>query len=211
MLEPPPPCACPCAPPTSHACPVTRPQHPGLGLEEELPARSHVCGKPHQGLESHLESRAKAVPRSNLDVAAGWVSPSSRGLWGGRRSAALHRRCWQPEPQPPRVQMRGEAEPAPRIRGRRCGGLRTRWRTRSATVSCASGSTCQKPHQHARLVLMGRAVCMRIGHPPGGTSGCPSAGRGADLSRRWVLKKANMASHVSRSAIEHSTACEWQG
>jgi hypothetical protein len=35
-------------------------------------------------LESrHLESRAQAAARLDIEVSAGWVSPSSRGLWGG--------------------------------------------------------------------------------------------------------------------------------
>jgi hypothetical protein len=44
-------------------------------------------------LLSHLESRPKASARWVLEVSAGWASASSRGLWGWRRSAALHRRC----------------------------------------------------------------------------------------------------------------------
>jgi hypothetical protein len=49
-------------------------------------------------LESrHLESRAKAEPRLGLEVSTGWVSPSSRPV-GWRRSAALHRRCWNRNP-----------------------------------------------------------------------------------------------------------------
>jgi hypothetical protein len=43
------------------------------------------------GLESHLESRPDAKARLGLEVSAGWASPFNRGLWGGRRSAALHR------------------------------------------------------------------------------------------------------------------------
>jgi hypothetical protein len=53
-----------------------------------LPVRpcSPVCAAlTHtEGLESrHLESRAKASARLDLEVPARWVSPSSRGLWGG--------------------------------------------------------------------------------------------------------------------------------
>jgi hypothetical protein len=48
--------------------------------------RFRVC----KGLESrHLESRAKAAARLDLEVSAGWANPLSRGLWGGRRSAAI--------------------------------------------------------------------------------------------------------------------------
>jgi hypothetical protein len=37
-----------------------------------------------QGLESrHLESRPKVKARLDLEVSVGWVSLSSRGLWGG--------------------------------------------------------------------------------------------------------------------------------
>jgi hypothetical protein len=31
----------------------------------------------------HLESRPKAAAREDLEMSAGWASPSSRGLWGG--------------------------------------------------------------------------------------------------------------------------------
>jgi hypothetical protein len=38
----------------------------------------------HPGFESrHLESRPKAAARLDLEVSAGWASPSSRDLWGG--------------------------------------------------------------------------------------------------------------------------------
>ena len=54
----------------------------------------HGTAFTHKGLESrHLESRPKASARLDLEVSARWASPLSRGLWGGRRSAALHRRC----------------------------------------------------------------------------------------------------------------------
>ena len=37
-----------------------------------------------EGLESrHLESRPRASARLDIEVSAGWVSPSSRGLWRG--------------------------------------------------------------------------------------------------------------------------------
>jgi hypothetical protein len=38
------------------------------------------CTQPAQG---RLESRAKEDARLDFEVFAGWVSPSSRGLWGG--------------------------------------------------------------------------------------------------------------------------------
>jgi hypothetical protein len=42
------------------------------------------------GSESRYhESRAKAAERLDLEVPAGWASPSSRRLWGWRRSAFL--------------------------------------------------------------------------------------------------------------------------
>jgi hypothetical protein len=36
--------------------------------------------KTHHGVQSHLETRAKAVATLVLEVSVGWVSPSSRGL-----------------------------------------------------------------------------------------------------------------------------------
>jgi hypothetical protein len=37
-----------------------------------------------EGLEGrHLESRPNAAARLDLEVSAGWASPSSHGLWGG--------------------------------------------------------------------------------------------------------------------------------
>jgi hypothetical protein len=44
-----------------------------------------------------LEGRPKGAARSVLEVAAGTASPSSRGLWGWPRSAALHRKLWRPK------------------------------------------------------------------------------------------------------------------
>jgi hypothetical protein len=42
------------------------------------------CSTPPCGLESrHLESRPNAAAILDLEVSAGWVGPSSRGLWGG--------------------------------------------------------------------------------------------------------------------------------
>ena len=44
---------------------------------------SHHLSMVGLGLESQLESRDKAAARLDIDVSAGWASPSSRGLWGG--------------------------------------------------------------------------------------------------------------------------------
>ena len=43
------------------------------------------------GLESrHLESRAKAEARLDLEVSAGWASLSTRGMWGGDALLLFH-------------------------------------------------------------------------------------------------------------------------
>jgi hypothetical protein len=50
-------------------------------------------------LESHhLEIRPKAAARLVLEAPAAWVSPSSRGLWGGDALLLFTRRCWKPKP-----------------------------------------------------------------------------------------------------------------
>jgi hypothetical protein len=51
------------------------------------------------GLESRQESRLKGEVRLDFEVPAGWMSPSSHGLWGGD---ALHRKhaAWKPKPKP---------------------------------------------------------------------------------------------------------------
>jgi hypothetical protein len=54
-----------------------------------LRRRERVCSSPssnpaHKGVETHhVESRANAAARLDLEVSAGWVGPSVRGLWGG--------------------------------------------------------------------------------------------------------------------------------
>ena len=48
------------------------------------PGTAYVEVETGTGLESrHLESRPYASARLDLEVSAGWVSPPSRGLWGG--------------------------------------------------------------------------------------------------------------------------------
>jgi hypothetical protein len=57
---------------TNSACSRGR----GGGLVGEM--RKHTVWK-----AATLESRAKAAARLDLEVSTGWMSPSSRGLWGG--------------------------------------------------------------------------------------------------------------------------------
>ena len=59
------------------------------GAAVEAPWRLYTHGGTTSpwGLESRLESRAKAAARLVLEVSAVSTSPSSRGLWGCRRSA----------------------------------------------------------------------------------------------------------------------------
>jgi hypothetical protein len=53
---------------------------PAMSLAAQTVRASHFA----KGLESRqLESRRKEAARLDLEVSAGWVSPSSRGLWGG--------------------------------------------------------------------------------------------------------------------------------
>jgi hypothetical protein len=53
----------------------------------------------NRGLESrHLESRLKAAARLALEVSAGWVIPSSRGLWGENALLLSPPGCWKPKP-----------------------------------------------------------------------------------------------------------------
>ena len=52
------------------------------------------------GLETrHLESRAKAAARLDLEVSAGWVSLSSRDLWGGDALLLSTASPLEPEPE----------------------------------------------------------------------------------------------------------------
>jgi hypothetical protein len=52
------------------------------------------------GLETrHLESRAKAAARLDLEVSAGWVSLSSRDLWGGDTLLLSTASPLEPEPE----------------------------------------------------------------------------------------------------------------
>jgi hypothetical protein len=48
-------------------------------------------------LES-TRSRPKAAARLDLEVSAGWVSPSSHSLWGDDALRLSTRRCWKPNP-----------------------------------------------------------------------------------------------------------------
>jgi hypothetical protein len=85
------------------------------------------------GLESrHLETRAKAAARLGLEVAVGRASPSSRGLLGWRRYAALHRKALL-EAETPGVRRRYGIgyKVSPRPRQAVCKMLRVahRWRS----------------------------------------------------------------------------------
>ena len=58
-------------------------------------ALAHVSGL---GFGKPARSRHKAAARLDLDVYAGWASPSSCGLWGGDALLLSTRRCWKPNP-----------------------------------------------------------------------------------------------------------------
>ena len=130
-------------------------------------------------------------------MSAGWARPSSRGMWGWLRSAALHpsERCWKPSPGLTKASRVGRLQRAtehmsPRHWAPHIQSQRTLDSQGLLSLLAATDSACLEAAAGAELLLQ----------PRGANTADPSVSRASELSGR-ERRAAWRARHGSAGAV----------